>query len=207
MSDLDLDKLGALWREALPEEETRDLERSARHVSRRAKLALVGGYVLAAAIGVAVLVIVAINPEGETAFFGGVALLLLLLSQVRRRRYRQIEIQGLTGDTEAMIDQLIERQQATLKLARFSLWIIGPATVAGIFFGSAVGGSAGSKLFLERVADMESRLLLLGIAFLLIATMAAQIVIAMRKHGCELDRLIALREAYRQESSHTDPSK
>ncbi|HEV2748364.1 MAG TPA: hypothetical protein VGW34_13830 [Allosphingosinicella sp.] len=206
MTDIDLDKLGTVWRGSLADEQISDLVRSARKVSRRARIGLMLDQVGAALVVLAVLVIVAVDGEADTIFFGSVAILVLVLSQLRQRRYRQIEVRSLTGGTEAMIEQLIERQRASLKRVRFGLWIIGPATVAGVLFASTIGGSAEYEMLSRRIADPQLRIVLMGLATLLITGTAVHLALTIRRYRGEIERLMALRDAYRREheSSRTD---
>ena len=92
------------------------------------------------------ILLVLANPKIETFLMGGAAILVLLGANIRQRRLRQVELRSLTGGTEEMLDQSIERIETTLKHNRLSLIAVGPCILVGVL----VAGS--SKL--GRIGDL-----------------------------------------------------
>ena len=98
-----------------------------------------------------------------------------------------------------MLDQSIERVTATVKRTRLGLIMGMPAVPIGALLASAVESSSGDEIA-SRIAAYEG----LGTAILLVAglgfsTMATHLFRQFRRSPRELERLILLREAYRQE--------
>lgn len=202
MTDLDLDRLGDVWRQQPDPAELERLRRTAATVSRRARIALIvdaGVAVVAAAV---VILLVLSNPKFQTVVLGGAAILLLLGSNVRQRRLRRVELRSLSGGTEDMLDQSIERVETALKHNQVSLVAMGPGLLVGILLATAAESRVAS-LF-PAVGDLSmSRTLLVGLAVLIIAGGALFLVLAIKRGRRELERLRAMREAYRDEHETT----
>ena len=108
MSDFDLDRLGDVWRQQPDPAEMERLQRTAVAVARRARLAAIVDICAAVAVAAVVVILVLANPRSQTFVMGCAAILVLLGSNVRLRKLRQVELKGLTGTTEDMLDQSIE---------------------------------------------------------------------------------------------------
>ncbi len=195
MSDFDLDRLGDVWRQQPDPAEMERLQKSAVAVARRARLSQVTDIV--AAIGVAAIVIflVASNPKADTVLIGSAAILILLFSNLRLRRVRRIELEHLSGTTEEMLDQSINRIETTIRHHRFSLIGVGPAVLVGVL---VANGSQGRHL-LPIPPDSWLRGLLMPLGILIAVALAVYTVRAMRRSRRELERLRAIREAWRRE--------
>lgn len=200
MTDLDLERLGSVWRQQPDPEELEELRRVAETARRRARWAQ-GVEVLAAVVVAAVvLFLVVSNPDVDTGLIGGGAILLLLGSQIRQRRLRRIEIESLTGDAEKMLDQSIGRAEARLKRARFSLVALAPALLLGLAFGTLVKQRGGQELFADLLSGPWPRsVLLILVPVALLAAMAFHLLLSIRRGRDELARFTALRDAYRHE--------
>ncbi|HYD11505.1 MAG TPA: hypothetical protein VEC11_01520 [Allosphingosinicella sp.] len=194
MNDFDLDRLGDVWRQQPDPAELERLRKSAAAVARRARLAQIVDVGAAIAVGTAVIVLVLSNPTGRTFLLGGAALIFLLGSNIRQRRLRQLELKSLTGGTEDMLDQSIERIEATLRHNRLSLILMGPMVLVGAIFMTAANSDVDSAF---QAAMHSPALRILAVAAL--AGVAAYLLYAIRRGRRELGRLRAMREAYRQE--------
>jgi hypothetical protein len=199
MTDLDLERLGDVWRQPPDAKELEELKRSAERVRRRARWLQVVDVVAALVVSGVVLWMVLANPATETLVVGGGAIVVLLGSQVRSRRFRQQELRSLTGSAEQMLDQSIERVRASLKRARSGLIIFLPAVLLGLLVGYVAEGRSPSGLrqliaawpgLGEFVFVMS--LVVLAIAFLLVLR-------NLHKSSRELERLTALRASYRED--------
>ena len=137
MSDFDLDRLGDVWRQQPDAAEMERLQRSAAAVRRRARLSQIVDVVVAVAVAGVVIVLVLSNPRSEAFVMGAAAILVLLYSNFRLRKLRQVELRILSGSTEDMLDQSIERVEKTIKHNRFTLIAMGPGIIIGALFGSA----------------------------------------------------------------------
>jgi len=202
MTDLDLDRLGDVWRQQPDPAELERLRRTAATVSRRARVALIvdaGVAIVAAAV---VVLLVLSNPKVQTFALGGAAILLLLGSNVRQRRLRRVELRSLSGGTEDMLDQSIERVETELKHNRVSLAAMGPVLLVGILFAGAAESRVAS-LFPAAGHLPMFRTLLVGLAVVIIAGAAVFLALAIRRGRRELERLRAMREAYRHERETT----
>ena len=195
MSDFDLDRLGDVWRQQPDPAEMERLQKSAAAIARRARLSQVTDLGVALAVAAVVIFLVASNPETATVLLGGAAILILLVSNIRLRRVRRIELQHLTGTTEEMLDQSINRVETTLRHHRFSLIGVGPAVLVGVL---VANGSQGRNL-LPIPPDSWLRGLLLPLGVIIVLIGAGVALRAMRRSKRELDRLRAMREAYRRE--------
>ncbi|MFN3944109.1 MAG: hypothetical protein ACK4K7_04175 [Allosphingosinicella sp.] len=207
MNDFDLDRLGGLWRADPDPEEIRRLERSAAKARKRGRLAAMLDMALALLIAAVVIGAVAVNPERQTVMAGGAALLILLLSHVRQRRLREVELQSLASDTGTMLDQSIARLDARLKRMRLGLVAIGPATLIGAVFASALDQSSGGEFFQNLWRDEGLRGPVVIGAVMLVAATVVQMFVSLRRSRRELDRLRELRAAYaREQNGGTDNS-
>ena len=63
--------------------------------------------------------LVVLNPTIKTSLVGAAVLLVLLGSNIRLRNLRQVELKSLSGSTEDMLDQTIERIETTLSTTLF----------------------------------------------------------------------------------------
>jgi hypothetical protein len=199
MTDFDLDRLGDVWREQPDPAEMERLRRTAAAVSRRARRARVVDVGAALAVATAVVLLVLSNPKIGTFLVGGAAILFLLSSNIRLRRLREVELRSLTGGTEDMLDQSIERVEKTLKHNRFSLIAAGPALLVGGLVSVSAGIRRGGSI-LPVLNDLPLlRILLLGAAISALVGWAIVSALAMRRGRRELERLVTMREAYRQE--------
>ena len=199
MTDLDLEKLGDVWRQQPDRAELEALKRSAEIVRRRARWIQVVDVVAALVLAAVVLFIVLSSPSVDTLVVGGGAIMVLLVSQVRSRRFRQQELRSLSGSAEQMLDQSIERVSATLKRARSGLIFLGP----GILLGFAVGFVADRRSAVtisDRInAEPWVSTIILVVTLLAISATVVHVVRTLRKSRRELARLTALRDSYRQD--------
>jgi len=199
MTDLDLERLGGVWRQQPDPAAMAELQRTAEAVRRRARWAQWADAIAAAAVSGVVALLVLRNPQIDTLLVGGGAILFLLISQIRQRKLRAAELRSLTGTTEEMLDQSVERVTATLKRSRLGLIFAGPAMLTGLLLAYVVEHNSGGELA-SRIAAYPG----LGTAIKLVAVlgfagMALHVFRQFRRSRRELERLIALREAYRQE--------
>jgi hypothetical protein len=203
MTDLDLDRLGDVWREQLNPAELERLRRTAAAVSRRARFFQILDVVGAVVAAGAVVLVVLLNPATETVALGSAAILLLLVSHVRLRKLRQVELRSLAGSAEDMLAQSIERVENKLKYQRFCLFGVVPGLVLGYVVASAlVTRPAGGVL--QLLGNPEAfRPLSIGILIAVVAGTVHYLVSSMRRDGHELEHLRAMHEAYRSEREST----
>ncbi len=197
MSDFDLDRLGDVWRQQLDPAEMARLQRTAAAVNRRARFSRILDILAGIAVSAIVLVLVWTNPRFETFLLGAAAILVLLVSNIRLRKLRQVELRSLAGSTEDMLDQSIDRLEATLKHKRFGLIAIGPALAIGFLLAWAAGANPGT------LVAPALRLALRGTTFVVLAGVAVFLIVASRRERRELGRLRAMRESYRLEGEST----
>jgi hypothetical protein len=200
MTDLDLERLGDVWRQPPAPDELAELRRSAETVRRRARWAQLADLVTALAVGGIVLVLVLSNPKIDTFLVGGAAILVLLFGQYRQRRLRQDELRGLAGSTQEMLDQSIARVEATRKRARFQLFGIVPSFLLGLGVAALVDLRSGGG-FLTRVAEPRTGVALALGAILFLAFAARHFSRAARSSQEESERLQALRDSYEDQDS------
>ena len=193
MSDFDLDRLGDVWRRPPDPAEMERLQRSAAAVNRRARIAQFLDILAGAAASVVVIFLVWTNPRFETFLLGAAAILVLLISNRRVRKLRQVELRSLAGSTEDMLDQSINRLETTLKHKRFSLIATGPALVIGFLLAWAAGVNPGM------LVAPGLRLVWRGTTFAVLAGVVVYLVFAIRRDQRELERLRVMRESYRLE--------
>lgn len=205
MTDIDLERLGDVWREQPDPAELERLKRSAGAVARRARLAQIVDVVAGIAVATVVVLLVLSNPKTQTLVMGAAAILVLLGSNVRLRRLRQVELRSLTGGTEDMLDQSIDRIETTLKHNRFSLIAIGPCIIVGILVAAfADGRRVGMLIPALRDAPLL-RILWNGLFVAVLAVGAVFIALAIKRGKRELERLRVMRESYRHERESTAP--
>lgn len=193
MTDFDLDRLGDVWRRQPDPAEMARLQRTAAAVSRRARFSQIFDVVAGAAVSAVVIFLVWTNPRFETFLLGAAAIFVLLVSNMRLRKLRQVELRSLTGSTEDMLDQSINRLETTLKYKLFSLIAIGPALVVGFLLAWAAGANPGVTV------APALRLVWRGTTFAVLAGGVVYLVLAIRRERRELQRLRAMRESYRLE--------
>ena len=206
MTDLDLEKLGEQWRQQPSAAELEELRRAASAARGRARWAQVVELGAAVIVAGVVLLLVVTNPRLDTGLVGGAAILVLLTSQARQRKLQRVELRSLSGGTEEMLDQSVARVEATLKRARFSLVGLLPALLLGLGFAHVVQRRAADDLLPQAISDPSLRYLVIGIAVLAIVTGALLLLRKVRSARKELERLILLRNSYRdeRESSSVD---
>ena len=196
MTDLDLERLGDVWRQQPDPEELKRLQRSAQGVRRRAQLQQILDVVTATLVAGVVLYFVSTSGRIDAVLVGTAAILVLLLNSVRQRRLREVELRSLAGSTEDMLDQSIERVETTQRHNRWSLIGIGPACALAMFFAAtADGGNLRGVL-----GTPELRVMLFGAGIALMVGLFVFLVLALRRGRRELDRLRSLRNAYRTDS-------
>jgi hypothetical protein len=199
MTDLDLERLGDVWRQRLDPKELEEIRRAAETVRRRARWLQVIDIVAALLVSGVVLWLVLANPKADTLIVGGGAILILLGSQVRSRRFRQQELRSLNGSAEQMLDQSIERVRASVKRTRSGLILFLPAVLLGLLVGYVVEGRSPSVLR-ELIASRP------GLGNVIYVTSVAVVLITfllvlrnLRKYRRELERLTALRASYSED--------
>lgn len=192
MTDLDLERLGDVWRQQPDPKELEELRRSAEAVRRRAIWGRRLDWIAAAVAAVAVIVLVASSGRLVTMLIGVGAILFLLSAQRRQRRLREEELRALTGPPDKMLEQAIERLQTKLRHSRISVLATGPALLIGYF----VAATSKPSIGLFEDAPISRLALLAGVA----AIFVISIIIAMRRHRRELERMLAMRESYREET-------
>lgn len=202
MTDLDLDRLGDVWRQQPDPAELERLRRTASTVSRRARLALVVDAGMAIAVAGMVVLVVLSNPKVQTFVMGAAVILLLLGSNIRQRRLRRVELKSLSGGTEDMLDLSIERVETALKHNRVSLAGMGPVLLIGILFATSAESRIAS-LFPSVRDPLMFRTLSIGLAIVIITGIAVFLILAIKRGRRELERLRAMREAYRHERETT----
>jgi hypothetical protein len=200
MTDFDLDRLGELWRQDPEPAEIERLRRTAKMVSRRARMAQIADTVGAIVVSVVMLGVTILNPQPTTVVVVTAALLMILYTFVRNRKLRETEIRMLSGTTEEMLDQSIERARATRKRMRLNLISVPVAIVvySALIFAARRGNDPTilrSQLHLsEHMVLVTTIVLVLVAAFMTIGY--ARTFIRSR---AELDSLEWLRDAYRRE--------
>jgi len=198
MSDFDLERLGDVWRQQLDPAELERLQRTATAVSRRARFSQILDIIAGVAVSAIVILLVWTNPTFETFVMGGTAILLLLGSNIRLRKLRQVELKSLAGSTEEMLDQSIERVSTAVRHNRFTLIVMGPGLAFGILFASVVDRGDGAIPILGD--DPLVHAFWMGGAVLAVVAVFIFLFLAVRRGRRELERLQAMRESYRQES-------
>ena len=209
MIDFDLDRLGGVWRQRPDAAELERLKRSADAVRRRARWAQRFDVVAGVVVAAVVLLLVLSNPKVDTLLVGGAAILAMLGTEVRSRRLRQEELRSLTGSTEQMLDQSIDRTKATIKRSRFQLLSVAPGLSLGLLIAYVVDDRAAGRLT-QIISNPEARTATVLGTILLVAFVTALMVYlinAIRTSRRELERLVSLREAYRGEQDLSDTTE
>ena len=199
MTDLDLERLGDVWRQPPDAKELEELKRSAEKVRRRARWLQIVDIVAALAVSGVVLWMVLANPETQTLVVGGGAILVLLGSQVRSRRFRQQELRSLSGSAEQMLDQSIERVRASLKRSQVMLIVFLPCLLLGLLVGYVSESRAPSALRQAIAARPGLGPIVTVVAVLALVACFLFVLRNLRKSRRELDRLTVLRASYRDE--------
>jgi uncharacterized membrane protein YoaK (UPF0700 family) len=199
MTDFDLERLGDMWRQEPDPAELEALRRAAETVARRARRDQIMDAALAIVVSAVVLVLALSNPQAEALLAGGAAIVLILFNSVRQRRLRRLEMESLTGSTEEMLDQSIARLRATLKRTRLGLIGAIPGLLLGLGFGAALERGPGSGLIVRFASHpwLPGAVAIACIAILMAAFLHYSRMMRMDRN--EMERLIALREAFRQE--------
>lgn len=203
MTDIDLDRLGDVWRQPPDAAEMARIERSAHGVARRARLSNVIDIAAGIAVSLIVLALIVANPKAQTVVVGTAAIFILLVSNVRLRRLRLVELRSLTGSTEDMLAQAIARLEATRKNARFSLLALGPALLLGWLLVYFVWGRPGTVDTLHVFQSPATRFLWNGGWTIIAAGVIVGLVISLRRSRRELDRLVAMQNSYAAEREYT----
>ena len=204
MSDFDLDRLGDVWRQQPDPAEMERLQRTAIAVARRARISAILDICAAVAVGAVVIFLVVTNPQPKTFVLGSAAILVLLISNIRQRRLRRVELMGLTGTTEDMLDQSIARVEATLRHHKVTLYGTPPIFLATVLLTRAVLPPPAAVL--GSSADIPwFRPTLFAMTIAAMAGFAVFLIISIRRAQRELNRLNAMREAYRQERDSSVP--
>jgi len=205
MSDFDLERLGDVWRKQPGPAEMEQLQRTAAGVSRRARFAQIFDIGAGIVVSGVVILLVLSNPRTETVVMGAAAILVLLVSNIRQRRLRQVELRSLTGTTEDMLNQSIDRVETTLKHTRFTLTAVGPSLLIGGLFAASAGVWRGGSI-LPALNDIPLlRMVWFGATIAALVGFVIFSALALRRGRRELGRLLAMREAYRHERESTAP--
>lgn len=203
MNEFDLDRLGDVWRQAPDAAEMERLQRSAAAVNRRARFSRIIDIVSNATVAALVIGLVIWNPRSETVLLGVGAILILLYSNFRQRRLREIELRSLTGSTETMLQQSIERVETTLRYNRYTVIMAIPGVVLGWRFATASIGRHGDAAFSAFQQMPLVRMIVQGAAIAALAAFILFMLFAIKRGRRELEKLKAMREAYRHEREST----
>ncbi|MBV8775558.1 MAG: hypothetical protein JO258_00030 [Alphaproteobacteria bacterium] len=205
MTDFDLDRLGDVWRQQPDPAEMARLQRTAIAVARRARLAAIVDICAAVAVAAVVIILVLTNPKTETMVMGSAAILVLLGSNIRLRKLRQVQLRELTGTTENMLDQSIGRVETTLRHHRFTLYGAPPLFLTlWLGFTAVAAPRPESILGSLRALPWFRPSLMVG-GFAAMVGLVVFLLFSIRRGRRELDRLNAMREAYRQERDSAVP--
>lgn len=200
MNEIDLDRLGDVWRAQPDPAEIEQLRRSADAVRRRARWAQFADFWLAFVISGVILALVISNPQLKTSLVGGFVILYLLYSTRRQQRLRAVELKTLSGSTERMLDQAIESAEAAVRRTRMSLIMTGPAVLLGLGFAAALDSEAGQNP-LQKLSTMPW-VGMFAVPVLMIALVVGSLYMMRTniRSRREIERLTALRDAYRAEN-------
>jgi len=199
VSDIDLDRLGDVWRAQPDPAEIERLRRSAEAVRRRARLGQVADFWLALLVSAVVLVLILSNPTIATGLVGGAAILVMLFSTVRARRLRMLELATLSGSTEHMLEQSIERVRATIRRARLNLLTTPLGLPLGIGLGAALDRGQGSGIYQRLTSEPLIAALVAIVLLVAMVTICTHLIRTRRVARQELEILIRLRQAYEAE--------
>jgi hypothetical protein len=203
MTDFDLDRLGELWRKDPEPAEIERMRRSAAAISRRARRAQLADTLGTIVTSIAMLALTILNRNPKTLLVAVAGMLLLLISFVRNRKLREAEIRMLTGTTEEMLDQSIERARSTRKRMRFNL-LAAPLMIPVVVLLLSIRGAARGILATKFHIPPGTPWIIAGIVAILLAAMTIGYARSFRRSGEELERLLRLRGAYRRESDDAD---
>jgi len=200
MTDFDLDRLGDVWRRQPDLAEIEELLRSAGKARRRAQISQIVDAVGAVVAIIVVAAFVILNPRPEFLALGGATMFALLVSNIRLRKLRQVELRGLTGGAEDMIEQSIERVEKTISYQRLCLFALMPVLIAGYSAVSLLADHSGGGL-LDSVLGSAPAVRVLGVGAGLGAMAGLTFLLAasLRRARRELGKLCAMRNAYREE--------
>jgi hypothetical protein len=204
MGDFDLDRLGDVWRQQPNPAEMQRLQRTAIAVARRARLAAIVDVLTALAVAGVVIVLVLANPKVQTFVMGSAAILVLLGSNLRQRKLRQVELKELTGTTEEMLRQSIDRIETTLRHHKFTLFGIAPVFLASYVFAKMMAPNPGSLLGGLR-ETFWFRPILFGAGVAAVVALAIFLILSIRRCRRELNRLNVMRDAYSLERDSSAP--
>lgn len=200
MNEIDLDRLGDVWRAQPDPAEIERLRQAADVVQHRARWGQLADFWLAILISGVILALVIANPQLKTGLVGGFVILYLLYGTVRQRRLRAIEQQTLTGSTERMLDQSIEQAEAALKRSRINLILTAPGLLLGLGFAAVLDRSDGPSP-LEKLSSIP------WVGMYAVPALVAALVFAslhswrtIVRSRREIERLKSLRDAYRAEN-------
>jgi flagellar biosynthesis component FlhA len=205
MNDFDLDRLGDVWRQQPDPKEIEALKRTAAIVSRRARWAELFDLLAALVVSGVVITLVALNPRPDTVLIGITVILVLLGGHIRQRKLRAIEIKSLTGTVEEMLSQSIDRVEARQKSIRFAALVAAPGISLGLLFAYVVDRSSGGTLLPQIDEGSPLSVAINIIAGTALVLGAVHFLRSYRRNRKELERLLALREAYRQEQRPESP--
>ncbi len=200
MNDLDLDRLGDLWRTSPDPAELDQLRRSAGLVQRRARVGQISDFLLAALVSAVVVMLVLSNPRLDTALLGGAAIVAMLLGTIRQRRLRQEELRTLSASTDQMLDQIEARLRSTVTRARLNLIGAAPAVLIGVAFGWTLDSGAGSPLLTRFSASPLTSLLVASVIVAILVIALAHFARALRQAKLELGEIIRMRDDFRSEA-------
>jgi hypothetical protein len=203
MVDFDLDRLGDVWRQQPDPEEMERLQRTAIAVARRARLSQVIDLAAALVVAAVVIALVIANPRGPSVLMGVAAILFMLYNTYSQRKLRQVLLQELTGSTENMLQQSVERVETTLRRNRLTLILIGPAVLTGILFAAVAVGQRSISDFAALHDLPLLRPLFQAASFAGLAAFVVYMLLAARRCRRELDRLKAMSDSYREEREST----
>jgi hypothetical protein len=125
----------------------------------------------------------------------------MLFSTVRQRRLRMIELATLSGSTEHMLDQSIERARATIRRARLNLLTTPLGLPLGIAFGAALDRGQGSGMYQRLTSEPLITALVSMTLLVAAATICVYLIRVRRAARQELERLTQLRQAYEAEGA------
>jgi hypothetical protein len=203
MTDFDLDRLGDVWRQRPDPAEIEELLRSAGKARRRAQISQIVDAVGAVVAIILVAAFVILNPRPELLGLGGATVFVLLVSNVRLRKLRQVELRGLTGSAEDMIGQSIERVEKAINYQRLCLFAM-PVLIAGYSAVSLlVDHSGGGLLDFILGSAPAVRVLWVGAGIGAMAGLTLLLAASLRRERRELGKLCAMRDAYRDEREST----
>lgn len=199
MTEIDLDRLGDVWRAQPDTAEIERLRHAAEAVQRRARWGQLADFWLALIVSGVILALIIASQQLKTSLVGGFVILYLLYSTRRQQRLRAIELETLTGSTERMLDQMIAQAEATAKRSRMNLIMTGPGLLLGLGFAAALERETG-----ESPLQKLSTIPLVGMVIVpaMVVALAVAVLHLLRTNVLarrEIERLKALRDAYRVE--------